>query len=93
MWFTISTVQRVKKKFLLESIKMIQSRVVEDNSINEFPYLVKSKTTGAIILLTSPKNGTVVAASGGLYELGYVSDDWEMSCFQFFRGEVILKGS
>lgn len=66
---------------------MIISKVVENN---DFPYLGKATATGTIVLFTSPKNGTVVV-SGGQYALGYVSDDWEMGCFQVFRGEISLK--
>lgn len=56
----------------------------------EFPCLMKSNTNeNLIVLFTKIECGTVVSQTK-VYDLGYVSEDWEMKYFTEFKGKVIL---
>lgn len=44
-----------------------------------------------VVLMTSGASGTVVHAENSVYQLGYTSDDWDMSSFQPFEGKLTLE--
>lgn len=77
-------------------MKTIVTEKNESPVIN-FPYLAKSKHTGGIVLFTSYRSGTVVAAGTEGTEsfhsrtLGYYSHNWDVAYFDYFKGSICLQ--
>ena len=67
-----------------------QSIIIE--KLLNFPKLMESVNSSTVVLFTSPSYGTVVnSGTEGLYELGYISTNWEMSEFKDYEGRIILE--
>jgi hypothetical protein len=58
--------------------------------VNNFPKLMKVKTSNSVLLFTSPKVGTVLVKDTD-WEVGHYSQNWYPDCFEDFTGELILK--
>jgi hypothetical protein len=72
---------------------MITSKVVENKeSSNDFPKLMKSKASNAILLFTNPESG-VVLISDTHWDIGYFSKGWSSDSFEDFTGELTLKNN
>ena len=62
----------------------------------QYPILLKSKTTDAVLLATGSgiSDDTVdgiILVSGDNHDFGEHSDRWKRSAFEVFSGEIILK--
>lgn len=61
----------------------------------DFPKLMKSNSTGMILLATKREHGildgTVVYKGDGSYDVGYYDNDWASSKFNDFVGAVRLE--
>ena len=76
----------------------MKSRIeIEQVPVKPFPKLMVEKPeagTGAVVLFTAPKVGTVVYAGYDdeepPYETGEHGTSWIMDCFKDFEGTVIL---
>lgn len=68
---------------------------VELNEIEEtkkevkYPYIGKNEQTGLIVLFTTNNTG-VVLNKDKCWREGHFSDCWDESCFEYFKGSVIL---
>lgn len=73
----------------------IKSEVVEKKKEKgvTYPYLMKDKVNGVIVLFTNCGSGTVVGERGGVYLLGYHSCNWYLDCFDPFYGSVTLSSN
>lgn len=73
---------------------MIKSEVKADENVvetPEYPKLMVSRATGAILLFNEEECGMVInAGSSKVYTTGHYSESWDMSCFKRFEGSVTL---
>ena len=71
---------------------MVTSETNEDKVKSFYPRLMSSDK-GRVVLFVQPNRGTIVhAGDRASGSLGYFSDDWDMTRFKSYNGEVILKG-
>ena len=63
----------------------VENRIIKTRS---YPWL--GTNADIVVLFYQPENGTVVV-DGPHYTLGFHKDDWNMSQFQNFTGEVTIK--
>jgi hypothetical protein len=61
-----------------------------ENSEGNYPCLMLHHGTGWVVLLSSLREGTVVA-SDDPKDIGYVSSEWNPHSFAVFTGKVILE--
>lgn len=71
--------------------KTIVKEVVEKQESITYPALLKSSTTGLIILFTHYGIGTVVGNPSKFCNLGYHSDIWIMDVFKKTDDSVLLE--
>ena len=55
-----------------------------------FPKLMRSKSTGAIVLFSGHDTGTVVASGRAGESIGHHAECWEIRAFEEFTGSVTL---
>lgn len=57
----------------------------------EYPKLMKSKTSGTVVLFISDNEGTVILCTENMgYSIGMHLIDWSMQGFEEFKGTVEL---
>ena len=72
---------------------MITAEIKESKVVGtEFPKLMKGDVTGIVVLFTAPEVGTIVV-KGGSYRIGQHEDAFNMSKFEDFTDELILKNN
>lgn len=59
----------------------------------EYPRLMISDYSRAIVLMSSYKIGTVLAKGDGLNPIGYYYKDWNMDKFTDYTGTITLENS
>jgi hypothetical protein len=70
------------------SVKVSLSVALE--AVKDFPTLMidKNKT---IVLFSQKDKGVVISSEEGIYSIGDFYDNWAMSCFKGYEGEITLK--
>ena len=72
---------------------MITAKVKEGKKVGtEFPKLMKSESSGLIVLFEKHKHGVTVRKNDD-WRVGHVSDTWHMDNFEDFTGEITLKNN
>lgn len=73
----------------------MKSIILNDNG-NIYPflgkYISKRPNESFIVLFSKDKTGTVVALEENqrCHKLGHYSEEWNMNCFEKFKGEIKL---
>ena len=68
---------------------MIKSTITETETKNEFPKLMKSKTSGIIVFFWDDGVGVVIEGKND-QPSGYYSSGWGMDFFEDFSGTIQL---
>ena len=58
--------------------------------VKTFPKLMIDKNR-TIVLFSQEDRGIVVSAKESIYDVGDFNNDWAMSCFSDYEGELTLK--
>jgi hypothetical protein len=64
----------------------------EVEQAQKYPY-IGSSNRGRIVLFSSKGHGVLLKDPNGSRSAGDVSDSWNESCFEPFKGQVILENS
>jgi hypothetical protein len=74
-------------------LKLMMKVEVRECSVEEkpFPKLMYHKITGMIVLFRSPSCGTVIANAPHYRKIGDHGDNWNMSVYMDFNGEITIK--
>jgi len=70
---------------------MVEVKVNKEQSIIEMEYPIIMFCNSLIVLFNKHECGTVLRAN--YLPAGYYSDDWDMSIFEDFKGEITLKNN
>jgi len=68
-----------------------KKEVISKEKEIEYPVLMKSKYSDFVILLVTPKVGTVVWSNDYSYEVGYWSSSWIKDSFDYYDGKILLE--
>ena len=66
---------------------MIKSVRNESEVESAYPKIMKSNNL--VVLFSSHKKGVVIGSTS-LYDVGHISEDWAMDCFDNFVGSITL---
>ena len=67
--------------------------VVNDGQLSEeikYPCLMKENTCDLVVLFTSSCKGTVICTSSDWLYVGEYCNEWNMDCFNPFKGKITL---